>query len=140
MVNYLVRTVQPVWGVTPDAFFYSIHEGDSMSKVTLVQRFAVACLLVTMLSLLAFGQTSASLSGTVHDPQGKALVGAKVSLSNTAGTTQLDTTTNGEGFYTFPVIQPGNYTVTIEAAGFKKLATSGIVVNASDKQSTGITN
>ncbi|MBP6820633.1 MAG: carboxypeptidase regulatory-like domain-containing protein, partial [Acidobacteria bacterium] len=75
----------------------------------------------------------------MHDPQGQAVAGAKVALTNTAGTTQIETTTNSEGFYTFPVIQPGNYTVTIEAPGFKKAATSGIVVNASDKQSIGVT-
>ncbi len=92
-----------------------------------------------LLAVSAYAQTSSSLSGTVHDPQGNAVVGAKVSLNNTGGTTQLDTTTNSEGFYIFPIIQPGTYTVTIEAPGFKKSAKSGIVVNASDKQSIGVT-
>ena len=110
-----------------------------MKHITLMQRLLIVCGLTLSLVGAALAQTSSSLSGTVHDPQGKAVAGAKVSLSNTAGTTQLDTTTNGEGFYTFPVIQPGNYTVTIEATGFKKSATSGIVVNASDKQSIGTT-
>ncbi len=95
--------------------------------------------LVLLLAVSAFAQTSASLSGTVHDPQGNAVTGAKVQLTNTGGTTTLDTTTNSEGFYTFPVIQPGTYIVSIEASGFKKSVKSGIVVNASDKQSTGIT-
>jgi hypothetical protein len=95
--------------------------------------------LVLLLAASAFAQTSASLSGTVHDPQGNAVAGAKIMLKDTGGTTQLDTTTNGEGFYTFPVIQPGTYIVTIEASGFKKSVKSGIVVNASDKQSAGIT-
>ncbi len=94
--------------------------------------------LALLLAVSAYAQTSASLSGTVHDPQGGAVVGAKVSLKDTGGTTQLDTTTNSEGFYTFPVIQPGTYTVTIETAGFKKAVISGIVVNASDKQSAGV--
>jgi len=94
--------------------------------------------LALLLAVSAYAQTSASLSGTVHDPQGGAVAGAKVSLKDTGGTTQLDTTTNSEGFYIFPVIQPGNYTVTIEASGFKKSVKSGIVVNASDKQSAGV--
>jgi outer membrane receptor protein involved in Fe transport len=96
--------------------------------------------LVLSLAVAAIAQTSASLSGTVHDPQGNAVAGAKVTLTNTGGTTQLDTTSNSEGFYIFPIIQPGTYIVTIEATGFKKSVKSGIVVNASDKQSTGITS
>ena len=94
--------------------------------------------LTLLLAVSAFAQTSASLSGTAHDPQGGA-VAAKVTLKDIGGKVQLDTTTNGEGFYTFPIIQPGTYTVTIEATGFKKSVKSGIVVNASDRQSTGVT-
>jgi hypothetical protein len=94
--------------------------------------------LALLLAVSAFAQTSASLSGTVHDPQGGAVVGAKVTLKDAGGATNLDTTTNSEGFYTFPIIQPGTYTVTIEAAGFKKSVKTGIVVNASDRQSTGV--
>src|SRR5215468_4344014 len=95
--------------------------------------------LALLLTVSAIAQTSASLSGTVHDPQGGAVVGAKVTLKDTGGKTQLETTTNAEGFYTFPIIQPSTYTVTIEATGFKKSVQSGVVVNASDRQSTGTT-
>jgi hypothetical protein len=95
--------------------------------------------LALLLAASALAQTSASLSGTVHDAQGGAVSGAKVTLKDTGGTVQLDTTTNSEGFYAFPVIQPGTYTVSIEATGFKKSVKSGIVVNASDRQSTGVT-
>jgi hypothetical protein len=95
--------------------------------------------LALLLTVSAFAQTSASLSGTVHDPQGGAVVGAKVMLKDVGGATQLETTTNSEGFYIFPIIQPATYAVTIEAAGFKKIIKTGIVVNASDRQSTGTT-
>src|SRR5499426_3948389 len=95
--------------------------------------------LALLLAVSAIAQTSASLSGTVHDSQGGAVAGAKVMLKDAGGTVQLETTTNSEGFYTFPIIQPSTYTVTIEATGFKKSVQSGVVVNASDRQSTGIT-
>src|SRR5262245_62475143 len=95
--------------------------------------------LALLLAPSAFAQTSASLRGTVHDPQGGAVAGAKVMLKDAGGATHLDTTTNNEGFYSFPIIQPGTYTVTIEAPGFKKSVKSGVVVNASDRQSTGVT-
>src|SRR5215475_5985719 len=95
--------------------------------------------LALLLAVSAFAQTSASLSGTVHDPQGAAVVGAKVTLKDAGGATHLETSANNEGFFTFPIIQPGTYTVTIEAPGFKKFVKSGVVVNASDRQSTGVT-
>src|SRR5262245_12580307 len=95
--------------------------------------------LALLLAVSGVAQTSASLSGTVHDSQGGAVVGAKVMLKDAGGKVQLDTTTNSEGFYTFPIIQPATYTVTIEATGFKKSVKSGVVVNASDRQSTGVT-
>lgn len=95
--------------------------------------------LALLLAASAFAQTSASLSGTAHDPQGGAVAGAKVTLKDAGGATHLETATNNEGFYSFPIIQPGNYTVTIEAPGFKKSVKSGIVVNASDRQSAGVT-
>jgi len=95
--------------------------------------------LALLLAVSAFAQTSASLSGSVHDPQGGAVAGAKVTLKDAGGATHLETSANNEGFYTFPIIQPGTYTVTIEAPGFKKFVKSGVVVNASDRQSTGVT-
>src|SRR5215470_2078130 len=95
--------------------------------------------LALLLTVSAIAQTSASLSGTVRDPQGAAIVGAKVTLKDAGGKVQLDATTNSEGFYTFPIIQPATYTVTIEAPGLRKSIKSGVVVNASDRQSTGVT-
>lgn len=100
---------------------------------------AVLCLiLVSVLTAMALAQTSASLSGTVHDPQGNVVAGAKVTVSNIGGTTQLETTTNSEGFYVFTTLQPGTWNVSVEASGFKKAVRSGVVLNASDRQSAGV--
>jgi len=108
-----------------------------MRSASLLKRIIPLALLTVLFAAAAFAQTSSSLSGTVHDPQGNAVVGAKVLLKDTGGVTQLETTTSGEGLFVFPAIQPGNYTVTIEASGFKKAVKSGIVVSALDKQSAG---
>src|SRR5262245_10401991 len=107
---------------------------NSLSKKT-----PILLSLALLLAVCALAQTSASLSGTVHDPQGGAVAAAKVTLKDTRLGAHLETTTNNEGFYTFPIIQPGTYTVTVEAPGFKKSVKSGVVVNASDRQSTGFT-
>ncbi|MEO6724524.1 MAG: carboxypeptidase-like regulatory domain-containing protein, partial [Blastocatellia bacterium] len=103
----------------------------------MVKRTVPAFLLTLLLAVFAYGQTSASLSGTVHDPNGSALAGAKVTVSNPAKNLQIDAKTNSDGTFSFPVLQPGEYTITVEAQGFKKAIQSGIVINASDRQSTG---
>src|SRR5262245_54051653 len=93
--------------------------------------------LALLLAVSAFAQTSASLSGIVQDPNGGVVTGAKVIVSDPTKNLQLETTTNPEGTFAFSTLQPGTYTVTIEASGFKKFVKSGIVINVADKQSTG---
>jgi len=71
-----------------------------------------------------------SIIGTVTDPQGAAVVGAKVTVtSNTKGTSE-ETTTNESGFYTVTHLIPDNYRVHIEASGFKAYDIAGIQVSA----------
>ncbi len=60
-----------------------------------------------------------SLSGALRDPSGATVPGATVKLVNIALTSQFHTTSDGQGFYTFPTLPVGHYDMTIEAAGFK---------------------
>jgi hypothetical protein len=107
-------------------------------RINSLYKRALALLsLALVFSLTAFGQTSASLSGIVQDPQGGVVNGAKVTVSDPTKGLQLETTTNSEGIFTFSTLQPGTYTVTVEASGFKKFVKTGVVLNVADKQSTG---
>jgi hypothetical protein len=109
-----------------------------MISLNLGKRFLLLVASVCFTVLTVFGQSSGSLSGTVHDPQGNAVAGAKVTAESGGGAVQKETTTNNEGLFVFPSLQAGTYTVTIEASGFKKAVKSGMVLNVADKQSTGI--
>src|ERR1700726_2365299 len=64
--------------------------------------------------------------GTVTDSQGKVVVGAKIAITNTGTGTARNLESNGAGDYTAPALQPGLYTVTAEAPGFKKVEHSNI--------------
>ncbi len=103
----------------------------------ITRKFIPLMLLTYLFTFAALAQTSGSLSGSVQDPQGGAIAGAKVTVSDPTRNFQLDTTTNNEGTFTFTTLQPGTYTVSIEAGGFKKVVKSGITLNAADRQSTG---
>src|SRR3984893_7955112 len=64
--------------------------------------------------------------GTVSDSSGASVVGAKVEIANvdTGITRSLESNETGE--YVAPNLQPGQYTVTVQAPGFKKVQRTGI--------------
>jgi len=72
----------------------------------------------------AQGQTAAGrIIGTISDPQGAAIAGAKVTITSTATGVQWTTTTSTEGTYQVLDLPIGNYTVAVEREGFSKVVT-----------------
>jgi hypothetical protein len=72
----------------------------------------------------------ATLVGTVKDPTGAVVAGAKVKVVDTANNYVSDTTTNSEGAYYVPYLVPGTYRVTVEAPGFKEAVRDGLTLMA----------
>ena len=62
----------------------------------------------------------ASLDGVVTDAQNKAVVNATVAILNPATGISRTMVTNGEGLYSFALLQPASYSVSVTAPGFKK--------------------
>lgn len=77
--------------------------------------------------------TNGDVIGTVTDTTGAVIPGARVTLTNTGTNIAASATTNGTGDYTFNLLNPGRYTVTIEAKGFKKLVIPGFALAAGDR-------
>ena len=63
--------------------------------------------------------STGSVQGAVLDASGAVVVGAKVTVTNKATGESRTLTTTGSGSYSFGVLIPGNYTLRIEAKGFK---------------------
>ena len=83
----------------------------------------VLLLAVSVLSLKA-QDTSARLAGTVTDPTGAVVPGAKLTLIRPATKTEVShAITDDRGSYTALQLPPGNYKVVVEAAGFQKTET-----------------
>jgi hypothetical protein len=77
---------------------------------------------------------TATLSGTVSDATGAVVPNATVILKSEQSGDTRRTLSNAEGYFTISAIQPGNYTVTIQAPGFEKWEEKGIALNAGDKR------
>ena len=61
------------------------------------------------------------IRGEISDPQGKAVVGATVTLKNSERSLVRTQNSNEKGNYLFNTLPPGVYRVEVEAPGFKKL-------------------
>src|SRR5882762_3914137 len=71
-------------------------------------------------ALTGFAQSDrGTITGTVTDPSGAAVVGAKVSAVNTNTGASHETTTTSEGSYTLPELSAAPYKISVEAPGFK---------------------
>ncbi|MBO0857029.1 MAG: TonB-dependent receptor [Chloracidobacterium sp.] len=71
-----------------------------------------------------------SLTGTVTDPTGAIVAGAKVEARNTGTGTSTSAVTNDKGVYTFNNLLPGLYRVTVTAQTFKALAQDNVRIDA----------
>jgi hypothetical protein len=105
-----------------------------------LQQFCTLAFLCCCLPLaLANAQSasSAQISGTVVDPQGAVVPGAKVTATNQATGTGRSVTTTSTGNYVIPNLQPGTYDVAVDSKGFAPGSTKNIVLNLGDQRDLG---
>jgi hypothetical protein len=92
---------------------------------------AVFCLLCSLWVPSALGQAVyGSILGTVTDPSGAAVTGAKVAVISQTKNVSTETTTNESGNYSVTHLIPDVYTVRIEGPGFKTVETKDVQVSA----------
>lgn len=95
-------------------------------------RFA-ACLFALFLFSTRQGNAQAvygSIFGSVTDPAGAAVTGAKVVITNVNKNVSFETTTNESGNYTRTQLTPDTYQVSVEAAGFRTAIQKDVIVSA----------
>ena len=99
--------------------------------------FRVATLMAASILIavsLSAQQSSGSISGVVQDSQGAVVPNAKVTLVNQEqGTVARELLTSTEGTFFFTPVNPGTYTVSVEAPGFKKYAKKDVTLFAQDR-------
>lgn len=81
---------------------------------------------------------SASLRGTIKDPQGAIIRDAAVTITNNRTKDERKTKSSEDGTYTFTALTPGTYTVKVEAAGFKTMTQTDFPIETSDTKGLDI--
>ena len=89
------------------------------------------CLLLIFALTSAFApqQTPGSLKGTVTDPLGSLIVGAKVTIKNARGVI-TSATSNSSGVYEFRRVEPGKYELHVSAPGFNVYEEKDVEITA----------
>ena len=95
-----------------------------------IQRFAWIFILSLALALApARAQVStAQLTGAVNDPSGAAIPGADVTVTNVATGAVWNAQTGPAGYYTVPLLPPGQYRIGVQADGFRSVAQTGVTL------------
>src|SRR5437016_2796038 len=95
---------------------------------------AVLSLLVMRLSGQIF---TGSMSGAVVDASGGSVPKADLTLKHARTGLALRTPTDEGGRFVFPSLEPGEYTLTVEKAGFKTFEQKGITLQTGERLALG---
>src|SRR3954454_11777435 len=97
---------------------------------------------IALALLLAFGAfaqqgSNGSISGTVTDPSGQAVPGARIKVVSELNGEEKSALSNDIGDFFFPALTPGAYAVRVEAPGFRPLESKGNVLAAAGRLALG---
>src|SRR5215472_9431672 len=70
-----------------------------------------------------------TILGTVTDPSGAVVAGAKVTVKNTGTGLERSTETSADGSYSLPELPIGTYSVTVTQTGFQTFVANGVTVD-----------
>ncbi len=97
-------------------------------------RFLCLALLVFLAGASSIhGQTDrAALEGTVTDSSGSVVSGAKVQITNVATGINQERESNGHGYYLFPGLAVGTYSVSVQKNGFETKVVDGVILRVGE--------
>ena len=99
------------------------------SRCEMFVRMAFLAVLLLVVPTHVWAQATVatgSISGTVSDPTGAAVVGASVVITNTGSGSANTVVTNNFGYYNSGLLLPGTYRITVTAKGFQTMETQAI--------------
>ena len=87
-----------------------------------------SCVLVLFASANA-ASTQSTILGSVQDSSSAVVSSATVTVRSETTNFVRQANTNPEGDYVVPDLDPGTYSITVEAAGFKRFVRTGVLLN-----------
>src|SRR6266496_1678368 len=81
----------------------------------------------------------ATLTGVVADPSESVVPNAKITLRDVGSGSIRETTSNGEGYFTFASVPVGTYSLTVESQGFKTHKEDAIRLGGGEQRNVNVT-
>ncbi|MCA1564377.1 MAG: carboxypeptidase-like regulatory domain-containing protein [Acidobacteria bacterium] len=104
-----------------------------MCKYAFRQSVVAVMLVLSLFAVAGAQEFRGSLSGNVTDPNGAVLPGATVEIKNVETNIASTVVTNEEGGFSFPLLQPGKYTLTVSSQGFTTAQRGDIEIRVADR-------
>ncbi|HLJ16637.1 MAG TPA: carboxypeptidase regulatory-like domain-containing protein [Bryobacteraceae bacterium] len=118
----------------------TISEFTSIQTKQFVQRLALVALISAWLSPIGRAQLqTGSISGQITDPQGAAIPNATVELIDQERNIERKAATNNIGFYIFPQVPTGVYTVSSQVSGFQRVEQKDILLHVNQNLNVSLT-
>jgi hypothetical protein len=99
----------------------------------------VAALFLSSVPLSFAQAVNGTLVGTVSDSSGATVANAKVTATESATHVVHETTSNESGNYTLPDLQPGSYSITVIATGFKTVTQANVDLLSNSTRRSDVT-
>src|SRR5438067_13916038 len=114
------------------------HAAESLSKSRLgmgPKQMALAAALIALIfvAISAWGQSQAingTIRGRVADPSGAAILDANIAVANAQTGYSRSTNSGSDGYYVFPNLPLGTYTVTSKKDGVSVIEHQNVVLQA----------
>jgi Carboxypeptidase regulatory-like domain/TonB dependent receptor-like, beta-barrel len=110
-----------------------------MPTLRTVRRFLLPLLLTCLSGLIWAQKDTGSIVGTVKDPSGAVVAGAKVTVTDLERGQNFTTTTSDAGDYVAGPLRVGRYTVTVEKGGFKKAVSEAVDLDVQQRIPVNVT-
>ncbi|HEU0253667.1 MAG TPA: carboxypeptidase-like regulatory domain-containing protein, partial [Pyrinomonadaceae bacterium] len=92
-------------------------------------KLLLAALVIFAVHAAVQAQTTGSLKGTISDQNKAVVAGATVTLTSNVAAGERSAVTDSNGAFDFQALLPGNYTISVEASGFKKAIARDVVIS-----------
>src|SRR5437868_4686246 len=97
-----------------------------------MRRILFAAVAMFAVAALVSAQGLSTINGSVTDPSGAVIPGAKITATEVDTTLSRETVSSPDGLYTINGLRPTRYNLTASAAGFRRVLQTGLVLEAND--------